>query len=275
MEEQKKISRILIVMAMHHEAFPVVEKLALTKIDNTEVGLIGPLVAFRGTMKESQVFLVLNGDSHVYEPNGLLREKDGEKIRVNRVGVVPASISTWEGVRIFQPDLILSIGTAGGLRSQGIKLRTVYIAKNPIKYFDRLIDFRAPNDAFEPTNYKCYGIGSFRVVACPNLLKELNIPVANVGTSSSFAHPEGNIKVQYDENECAIKEMEAAAIAEVADMFSIPFLAIKGVTDYVDVHVGEEQSTEFASNLTPVSELVAETAYNILQFLLGKTFLEI
>lgn len=34
-----------------------------------------------------------------------------------------------------------------------------------------------------------------------------------MGTGSSFASPEGNIKTQHDENEVAIKEMECAAIA--------------------------------------------------------------
>jgi nucleoside phosphorylase len=43
----------------------------------------------------------------------------------------------------------------------------------------------------------------------------LNIPLAKVGTGSSFAHPEGNIKIQHDENEVAIKEMECAAIAGI------------------------------------------------------------
>lgn len=42
---------------------------------------------------------------------------------------------------------------------------------------------------------------------------ELNIPFAKVGTGSSFAHPEGNVKAQHEENAVAIKEMECAAIA--------------------------------------------------------------
>jgi nucleoside phosphorylase len=115
---------------------------------------------------------------------------------------------------------------------------------------------------------------------------ELNVPLAKIGTGSSFATPEGNIKMQHDENEVAIKEMECAAIAgtllfslfstgiisvEVADMFSIPFLAIKGVTDYVDVHVEiSALNSEFSANLGPVSDIVAETSVHVVKFMMGK-----
>jgi len=274
MEDKSSINKILIIVAMQHEADPIIKKLGLSNLDNKEIGMLGPMKAYSGKCNEGTVYLVVNGYSHVYEQNGKLRvHKDGNKVQVNRVGVVPAALSAWEGIRVFRPDLILSIGTAGGVKARGIQQRTVYLSENPVQYYDRLIDFRAPGDEFEVTNYKCFGIGSHPVLECQKLAKDLNMTFAKIGTGSSFASPEGNIKVQHEENEVAIKEMECAAIAEVADEFSIAFLAIKGVTDYVDVHVTvDEQNTEFSANLGPVSEIVADQTHKIINYLIGKNF---
>jgi len=275
-QDNNPISKILIIMAMQHEAAPIIEKFGLKALNAFEIGLLGPMLPYHGTVQigetKGDVYLLLNGESHVREQCGTLRQKEGAGVKVNRVGVVPAALSTWEGIRIFKPDLILSVGTAGGVHARGIRQRQVYLSENPVQYYDRLIDFRAPGDEFEVTNYKCFGIGSHPVLPCKKLAAELNIPFAKVGTGSSFAHPEGNVKVQHDENAVAVKEMECAAIAEVADIFNIPFLAVKGVTDYVDIHTTTESlNDEFSSNLGPVSDLVAESTVKIINFMLGKT----
>lgn len=52
-------------------------------------------------------------------------------------------------------------------------------------------------------------------------------------------------------------------------MLSVPFLALKGVSDYV-FHDSEDLSNEFAANLGPVSMEVAEVLHNCLNYLLGK-----
>jgi nucleoside phosphorylase len=265
----KPVSTILIVMAMEHEAAPIISKLGFSLLENC--GMMGPMKTYSGKVNEGIVYLILNGDSHIYDQSGNVRHKDGDRVKVNRVGVVPAALSTWEGIRLFKPDIILSVGTSGGHKSKGIKQGGVYLSQHPVQYFDRLIDFRAPGDEFDVTNYKCYGIGSHPVIECNQLAKDLGLAFARVGTSSSFAHPEGNIRVQHDENDVAIKEMECAAIAEVADMFSIPFLAVKGVTDYVDVHVTQDDlNSEFNANLCCVSDVVADHTVKVINYILEK-----
>jgi nucleoside phosphorylase len=60
-------------------------------------------------------------------------------------------------------------------------------------------------------------------------------------------------------------------LVEVADMFSIPFLAIKGVTDYVDVHSDiAALNSEFSANLGPVSDIVADVSVQVVNFVIGK-----
>lgn len=54
-------------------------------------------------------------------------------------------------------------------------------------------------------------------------------------------------------------------------MFSIPFLAIKGVTDYVDVHIEiGDLNSEFSANLGPVSDIVADVSVRVVNFIMGK-----
>jgi hypothetical protein len=64
------VSTILIIMAMFHEAAPIVDKLELRVLDNKELGLLGPMVAYQGNIGTGSVYLILNGDTHVYEPTG-------------------------------------------------------------------------------------------------------------------------------------------------------------------------------------------------------------
>lgn len=153
------------------------------------------------------------------------RHASGDAVKVERVSVTPAAITTWEGIKRHAPDLVISVGTAGGVKSLGAVKRHVYLTQAPVKYFDRLIDFRAPGDDFQVTNYKAYGIGSYPVLPCPNMVKglfylfnslralELQLDVGTVGTSSSFSLPEGLIKDQFVDNGTMLKDMEAATVA--------------------------------------------------------------
>jgi hypothetical protein len=52
-------------------------------------------------------------------------------------------------------------------------------------------------------------------------------------------------------------------------MLSMPFLAIKGVSDFV-YHDQEDLSQEFANNLGPVSEEVATVVQQCIDYMMGK-----
>jgi hypothetical protein len=70
--QPKEISTVLIVMAMQHEAAPIIDKLGLQILDNASLGLLGPMVAYKGVIGTGSVYLVLNGDTHVYETTGFV-----------------------------------------------------------------------------------------------------------------------------------------------------------------------------------------------------------
>jgi hypothetical protein len=48
---------------------------------------------------------------------------------VDNVGTVPAAVTAYLAAQEFQPDLIISAGTAGGFRSKGAGIGDVFLAK--------------------------------------------------------------------------------------------------------------------------------------------------
>jgi len=270
MESPTIIQRVLIVVAMTHEALPLVAALNLKPLAQ-EYNLLPPMVGYIGNCSTGEILLVINGPRTVNNPDGSKRLKDGKPVTVEGVSPVSAAIATWEGVRIFKPHIIVNIGTVGGLKSKGAVKGTVYISGYPVKYHDRLINFRLPGDDFEPNNYQAFGIGSFLPAACPKLAVALGLPLGSISTGSSFDESQGNIADQFDKNNSFLKEMEAAAVAEVAHLTNVPFLAIKGVTDYIDTSHHETVSEQFEKELVPVSEKVSQTSIKLIQWIIGKS----
>lgn len=70
-----------------------------------------------------------------------------------------------------------------------------------------------------------------------------------------------------------MKDMEAAGIAWVAELFKIPVFAVKVVTDIVD---GDRPThEEFLENLHTAAESLQRALPQCLDFVFGKTFAEL
>lgn len=60
-----------------------------------------------------------------------------------------------------------------------------------------------------------------------------------------------------------VKDMEAAAIAWIASIYNIPFLAIKSITDIVDGEKPTEE--EFLQNLNYASDILSKKTIELLK----------
>ena len=47
---------------------------------------------------------------------------------VDNVGTVPAAVTAYLAVHEFKPDLVISVGTAGGFKSKGAAIGNVFLA---------------------------------------------------------------------------------------------------------------------------------------------------
>jgi len=226
------------------------------------------MVGYHGTNGIGEVLLVINGVRDIYNLDGTRRTLNDIPVQVEGVSPVPSALATWEAIRVFKPHIVINAGTAGGVRAKGVEKGKVYLSGSPLRYHDRLINFRLPGDSFEPNNYQVFGIGSFPTVYCQNMAKALDLPFGIMSTGSSFDQAEGNIAHQFEKNGANLKEMEVAAIAEASLLRGVPFFAIKGVTDYIDP--GEDYNEQFQKELEPISEVVAKTLLKVVTFVMGK-----
>jgi nucleoside phosphorylase len=128
------INKILLVVAMNKEASPIIKKLNLKKEADVFPGL--PMQAYVGKYANKDIFLITNGKDPMY--------------KVDNVGTQPAVLATYLGIEHFHPDLIINVGTAGGIAKNGAKLNDIYVSEK-IYFYDRRI----------PDSYFQYGLGGY------------------------------------------------------------------------------------------------------------------
>lgn len=74
-------------------------------------------------------------------------------------------------------------------------------------------------------------------------------------------------------NDAAVKEMEAAAIAWVAELSATPFFALKVVTDIVDGDLATQD--EFMANLATAAAVLQEKLLKIIDFVAGRALADL
>ncbi|EXB36844.1 5'-methylthioadenosine/S-adenosylhomocysteine nucleosidase 2 [Morus notabilis] len=246
--QDRPISTALIIIAMQTEALPVVNKLQLTEDPNPPFPNGVPWVRFYGTYKDLQINLVWPG-------------KDSS-LGVDSVGTVSASLVTYASIQALKPDLVINAGTAGGFKAKGASIGDVFIASD-VAFHDR----RIPIPVFD-----LYGVGLRPAFPTPNLLKELNLKVGKLSTGDSLdMSPKDEASIIT--NDATLKDMEGAAVAYVADLFKVPTIFVKAVTDIVD---GEKPTAEeFLQNLAAVTAALDQTVEQVVDFINGKSLSEL
>ncbi|KAJ0968066.1 hypothetical protein J5N97_024983 [Dioscorea zingiberensis] len=238
------ISNILIIIAMQTEALPLVTKFRLSE-DTTESPFPKgvPWIRYHGIYKNLEINLVWPGKDAVFG--------------VDSVGTISASLVTYASIQALKPDLIINAGTAGGFKAKGACIGDVYFVSD-VSFHDR----RIPIPVFD-----LYGIGTRQTFSTPNLVKELNLKFGKLSTGDSLdMSPQDEASILA--NGATIKDMEGAAVAYVADLFSVPVIFVKAVTDIVD---GEKPTAEeFLQNLVAVTAALDQAVSQVIDFINGK-----
>lgn len=220
--------RILLIMAMEAEAKPVISNLRLKpsekKIDNY------PCHLYKGELNKHELLLVVNG-TYPTEP------------KVSLIGTDAGSLSCFLGINLFKPDLVINLGTAGGKLKSGMKIGDTILA-NTVYFHDRRVGI---------PGYSERALGSFQSWdRSAELAEKIGSKYHHISTGNSFElNKLDEEKINFLQSEA--KEMEAAAIAWSASLLGVPFLALKSITDFIDVdeHSSEEQ---FFKNLSKACE---------------------
>lgn len=242
------IRKLALVFAMEAEALPCVTRFSLREIALHSPP--APLRVFGGTTGALELLVSVNG-------------KDA-RFGVDRIGTEPAAQNALLTALRFQPDLMVSAGTAGGFKARGAEIGDVYLSEPPLRYHDH----RIPLPGFEP-----YGEGRYPCIETTRLPSLLGVKLGRVSTANSLDATAVDLGLM-DQFGAVVKEMEAAAVAQVAYDFSIPFLAVKSITDLVDSH--EATHEVFLRNLERASHNLAEKLELLVEYLsAGRTFAEL
>jgi len=225
----KQIQKILIVVALDKEAIPIIAKLNLHKSQHHFDNM--PMQGYVGKYANFDIFLIMNGLDPLYN--------------VQNIGTQPATLSTYLGVSYFHPDLIISIGTAGGIKENGAHIEDIYISQKI--YF---IDRRMPN-----SGYSQYGLGGYRSFDTTSIVNEVNLKKGIICSGDSFDKNDTDYRIILAKK-CAAKDMEAAAVAWVSMLTKTPMFAIKGITDIVGNKNTKEQ---FDNRVLSVSERLSKS----------------
>jgi nucleoside phosphorylase len=232
--------KIALIFAMEAEARPLIDELGL-EYDPTLGDSRLPFKHFTGNF-EGRIELLLS-----------LSGKD-DRHQVDNIGTEPATLNTYLTLSKFQPDLCINAGTAGGFRSRGCEIGDVFLIDRPCKFHDH----RIPMPGFD-----AYGIGSHPVFAPAGMAEALGLKSGGVSTGNALDYTDVCLKI-IEQNEGHVKEMEAAAIAWVANLLKVPFMALKSVTDIVD---GEHPTQEeFLRNLESASRRIREKTIEVLKY---------
>jgi 5'-methylthioadenosine nucleosidase len=238
------IQKIMLLVAMNKEAQPIIQHMNMKQIEHTMDSQL-PASAYEAEMEKGRVILVVSGKCMSHG--------------VDRIGAQGLNLVAWEALKSFKPDLLINAGTAGGFQKQGAAPGDVYVSTESIKYHDRLLK---PDMVFLN-----YGVGSYRCLPIPYIAKRLGLKEGVISTGGSLLSSPQEIE-QMTVNNAAVKEMEAAGIAEVAQMRNVPFIGLKIVTDLVDTD--ECPQNQFTNNFDNLINHLADKVQQLCIVLMGQ-----
>jgi len=207
---------IVLLYAMQAEAEPF-----LRHCKTTELPLPGPTawLPFR-------LFRCLLGDRELH----VLVSGTDARFDVDNIGLEAATLLSYLAIRELQPDLLISCGTAGGFSGYGARIGTVYLA-DTFLFHDRHV----PLPGFEHS-----ALSKTKTFDALALAKKLNLPRVTVSSGSSLQRSDADLAIMA-EHDVRAKEMEVAAIAWVCQLSGTPLLAIKSITNLLDVAESSEE----------------------------------
>lgn len=242
------IEKILIIVAMQAEAKPIIDRLVMDEmVQNFDNDL--PFRYFTKVRQNQEIVLMVSGTDPRYG--------------VDNIGTQASTLMAYIGISQFNPDLVISAGTAGGFAEIGAKIGSVYLSDGDFVFHDRQV----PLPGFDKQ-----GTGNYPALNTRALAKLLGLPYGRVSSGSSFQ--KNSAQLQQIKNSGAVaKEMEAAAIAWVCWLKAVPLLAIKSITNLLDQESDSEN--QFIENFDIAAFELSRQLSRVLESLPGKTLPEL
>ena len=229
--------RVLLFVAMEHEAAPIVAALGLSRRER----------GFTGRVAGADVTLITPGIDPATE--------------IDRIGPVHASAALTRAL-LHAPepyDLVMNAGTAGGFEAKGQRIADLVVARETMFH-----DARIALDGFDRVA-RAHTRLSADDMALALLAAALDARAGLVSTGSSLDATADELAL-FARSDALAKEMELAALAVVCRMHDMPLIAVKGITDLVDHH--EPTHEAFLRNLDRTAARIAAASGPFLETVL-------
>lgn len=172
------------------------------------------------------------------------------------IGLVNAAVATTLALQHVNPDLVVSVGSAGGFAG-AVEIGEVAVGSEH-RYS------QADAVAFGYALGQVPGMPVFYPADAEALDAVTGLPGVVVGPhASSDVFVAGDLidQVQRDFPGTVAVEMEATAIAQVAHLFGVGFVSVRGISDLC----GVDAASDHAATVDQVSAAAAEVVVRILQ----------
>jgi len=224
------IEKIVIIVAMQEEADPIIMKLNMQENNPDAFGFhpqLG-LNVYHVNIQQKDVYLIVNGYDVIHN--------------VDRVGTQAAALTAFTAIEKLHPDTLISAGTAGSLKAA--QVGDVFINRGRLIYHDRRISLG---------NFSAYGKGSFACMEMPLAAKLFGLKsgIISTGNSLDTSLTDMALLTQYDVD---VVDMEAAAIAEVAQRLGVRMLAVKAITNFIDQNLHGDFKKNYHLTVTRLAE---------------------
>ncbi len=221
----RNTSDLLIQVALHAEALPIIRLLSLHPIGRLDSNL--PSELWQGSVHGHRITIVTHGRDCEFD--------------CDRIGTESATIVAFLALRMMRPKLFINAGTCGGFATQGAAIGDIYMPTRFLFHDQRVA---LPKfDAFAVADRTTSDFPAIRAAA--------NAKHGTCSTGSSLDTTVHEIAFFAAES-VTCKDMEAAAIVRVAVDLETPFAALKVVTDLVDhrqaVQESFQRNLEFATD---------------------------
>jgi len=234
------MQNISMIIAMKSEAKSIIQRLQLRKQNHFFIPGI-PFEVYQGILETTQLSLIVSG----IDP----------RFQVDNVATVPATLMTYLAIERFKPDLVVNVGTAGGLSRLGCEIGDIYLSSGTFCFHDR----RIPLPGFDQ-----YGRGGYPSYDTSVIAKDLKLKTGSISTGNSLDMTTEDLQI-IELNQASIKDMESAAIAWVCSTLSVPMIAIKAITDLIDKDT--PTATQFMENFSKATKNMQVKTVSVLQYL--------
>jgi len=185
--KEPEIKSVILIMAMEQEALPLVNEFHLERIMPSPFMPGLPAVAWKGTVGGLVIQLVWCGRD--------------DRFGGNNVCTTAASVSTYAALTAFgKPDILLSVGTAGGFSQRGASIGDVFLSTKCVFHARRIPEV---SNSERQNSYNVsleeYGFGHFRSPNLIGLAKAADLKLGVLTTSDSLDSCEKDMELMMSE----------------------------------------------------------------------------